>query len=274
MRRSHSPLRRLSAVLAAVVALAAAAAPAEAAIRYTADTTVEAEGQKPQRTRVEAWVDGPNAKISFAEAGVPTVRKGQYLLTRDGGQTVFLVDPEEKTYAEWNLAAFLQSFGAIMQSIQPLVNLKIENVEVARLAEEAGGALHGIDTTHRRFRTEYDMTIRIMGMGRTNHVETVQDVWSTTELGDPGLGVWLRNVPATGFEDLDRLVSAEMATVQGFPLKSVSVTTTTGQKGKRESTSTTTTEVTSIDRAASAPAGTFELPEGYERVEAAPAPTG
>ncbi|HEX6201863.1 MAG TPA: hypothetical protein VF100_02595 [Thermoanaerobaculia bacterium] len=270
MRRSFPRVPMLlTATLAAFAVLAAA--PARAAIHYQALTTVETEGQKPQRTQVEAWVDGASAKVVFAEAGVPTFEKGQYLLTKDGGQTLFLVDPEEKTYAEWDLAAMLQAFGAIMQSIQPLVNLKIENVEVTKLGEEPGGTLHGLPTTRATFRSEYDMTIRILRMNRTSHVESVQETWTTSELSDAGLGIWLRNVPTTGFEDLDRLVAAEMKTVQGFPLKTVTVQTTTGQKGKRESSSKTTMEVTSLDRSASVPAGTFELPAGYTRTEMAPA---
>lgn len=258
----------LSLCLAAVTAFAAA--PAEAAIHYQAVTTVEAEGQKPQKTRVEAWVDGPSAKIVFAEAGVPTFEKGQYFLTSDGGQTLYLVDPKEKTYTQWDLNALFQAFGAIMESIQPLVNLEIDNVEVARLGEKPGGTLLGLPTTHATHRTAYDITVKVFGMSRANHVETVQETWTTTELSDAGLGVWLRNVPTTGFGDLDELVAAEMATVSGFPLKTVAVSTTTGQKGKA-STSKTTMEVTDLDRSATVPAATFELPAGYTKAEMAPA---
>jgi hypothetical protein len=258
----------LSLCLAAGTAFAAA--PAEAAIHYQAVTTVETEGQKPQKTRVEAWVDGGSAKVLFSEAGVPTLEKGQYLLTSDGGETLYLVDPKEKTYTEWDLDALFAAFGAIMESVQPLVNLKIDNVKVVRLGEEAGPTLHGLPTTHVTHRTEYDMTIKVLRMTRANHVETLQETWSTTELADAGLGIWLRNVPTTGFGDLDELVAAEMATVRGFPLKTVAVSTTTGQKGK-SSTSKTTMEVTSLDRSAAVPAGTFELPAGYTRTEMAPA---
>ncbi|HUO87200.1 MAG TPA: hypothetical protein VM617_07395 [Thermoanaerobaculia bacterium] len=259
----QSPIRILVG-LAALCLLAVA--PAEAAIHYQALTTVEAEGQKPQRTQVEGWVDGGNAKVVFAEAGVPTFQKGQYLLTGDGGETLYLVDPKEKTYAQWDLEAMFQALGAIMQSIQPLVNLTIDNVEVTQLASQPGDAVHGLPTTYHKHRMSYDMAIKVFGMSRANRVETVQETWSTGELSDLGLGVWLRNVPTTGFGDLDELIEAEMSTVSGFPLKSVGVTTTTGQKGK-QTTSTTRMEVTSLDRSASIPASTFELPAGYTRID-------
>lgn len=266
--RRHQPPVFLSLALLGLLALSFAV-PAEAAIHYQASTTVEAEGQKAQRTRVEAWVDGPNAKVVFAESGVPTMEKGQYLLTSDGGETLFLVDPEEETYAQWDLEAMMQALGSIMQSIQPLVNLEIENVEVVKLSSEAGGTMVGLPTTHTRHRTAYDMRIKVFGMSRNNRVETLQDTWSTGELEDVGLGIWLRKAPTTGFGELDELVRAEMAAVEGFPLKSVAVSTTTGQKGK-QTTSTTTMEVTSLDRSVSVPASTFDLPAGYSRVEMAP----
>lgn len=273
MRSAVPSVPRRPALLVALCLLAVAAlftaAPAEAAIHYRATTTLETEGQKPQRTEVEAWVDGPNAKIVFAESGAPMLEAGQYLLTRDGGQTLLLVDPEEKTYAEWDLDAMLQAFGAIMQSIQPLVNLTIDDVEVTPAGSEPGGEIHGLPTTHSTWRTAYDLTIKVFGMGRASHVESVQETWSTTELSDAGLGIWLRKAPATGFAEIDELVAAETKTLQGFPLKTVTSTTTTGQKGKRESTSRTTMEVTSLDRAAAAPEGGFEVPAGYSPVEMA-----
>jgi hypothetical protein len=258
-------MRRLP-LLPLLLALAAAAVPARAGIHYSAVTTMEGPNA-PQPTRVEGWVDGPRAKIVFSESGMPNLESGQYMLTTDGGKTLFLVDPEEKTYAEWDLQAMLQIFGSVMESMQPLLNLSIDNVTVEKLAEESGGTIHGLPTTHTTFRTTYDMRIKVLGMSRASHVETVQDTWSTTAVEDIGLGLWLRQAPTTGFGDLDELVAAEMQKVQGFPLKVVSVSTTTGQKGKRESSTTTTTEVTSLDSSATIPASTFEVPKGYERVE-------
>ncbi|HEX2251835.1 MAG TPA: DUF4412 domain-containing protein [Thermoanaerobaculia bacterium] len=246
--------------------VAAGAAPVWAGIHYRAETRVEGDGQK-QRTVVEGWVEGGKAKILFHEADTPVTRQGTYLLTSDGGETLYLVDPEEKTYTEWDLEALLQTFGAVMESMGPMLNLRIDNVEVARLGQEDGPAMHGLPTTHTTYRTEYDMTIKVMGMSRANHVESTQEVWSTTALDAAGLGVWLRNVPTTGFEDLDELVAAEMGQVQGFPLKAVTTAVTTGQKGKRSTTSTTTMEVTSLDTSASIPDSTFALPEGYTRTE-------
>lgn len=256
-----------AAVCAAFVAAVSLPAPALAGVHYRAVTSTEGSGQS-QRTAVESWIDGPRGKVLFSESAAPGLEAGQYLLTQDGGKTLYLVDPKEKAYAEWDLQAMLQLFGGMLQAMGPVVDFKIENVEVAKLASEAGGTVAGVETTRTRWRTEYDMTIKILGMGRKNHVSTIQEVWSTDELADPALGVWLRGASPTGFAELDKLVSAEMQKIDGFPLKTVAVTTTTGPKGKQSQESRVTTEVTSLDRSVSIPASDFEIPEGYTRSEA------
>jgi hypothetical protein len=260
MRRTLTPI--------AVLLVLVAALPAAAGIRYTAVTATEGPGAN-QKTVVDAWVDGAAAKVAFRESGTPALEKGSYIVTTDGGRTLYLVDPEEQTYAEWDLEAMLEMFGSMMQAMGPILNLEIDDVEVEALGSEAGPAMHGLATTHARYRTSYDMKIKVLGMGRANHVVNEQEVWSTSALGDPALGVWLRSAPTTGFADLDQLVEAEMSTVEGFPLKSVTRSTTTGQKNQREQTTVTTMEVTELDASADVPASTFEIPEGYTRNEAA-----
>ncbi len=236
-------------------------------VHYTAVTITEGDGVD-QRTRVEGWVEGESAKIVFTESGNPTMKQGQYIVTKDGGKTLFLVDPEEKTYAEWDLEAMMAALGSMMESLGPIVNFEIDNVEVEELGDEAGPEMLGLPTRHHTFRTTYDMKIKVMGMGRANHVESEQEVWSTTALDHDAMTVWLRKAQPTGFGELDELVEAEMGKVRGFPLKSVTRSTTTGQKGKRSSTTVMTTEVTELDRSADVPASTFEIPEGYTRSEA------
>lgn len=254
-------------ILASLALLAVCAAPAFAGIHYQAETTSTPEKGKPRVVKVEAWVDGPQAKIVFTESDQPMMSAGSYLLTQDGGKTLFLVNPEEKTYMEWDLQGMLSAFGGMMEAMQGMMNLEFSDVQVEALGSEPGGELLGYPVTHAKYRTTYTVTIKVLGMKRGSTTETIQEVWSTDALGDPGLGVWLRNEPpATGMEELDRLIAAEMERVEGFPLKTVAVSTTTGQKGKRESTVRTETVVTELEET-SVPAGSFEIPDGYTQTE-------
>jgi len=259
-------MRRTLYALLTLVCLAAAPL-TFAGVHYTAVTTTEGDNAN-QRTAVEGWVDGESAKVVFTDSGNPTMKQGQYILTTDGGQTLFLVDPKEKTYAEWDLEAMLATLGSMMESLGPIVNFEIDNVSVEELGDEAGPEILGLPTRHHSYRTTYDMKIKVMGMGRANHVESDQEVWSTTAIDDDAMTVWLRKAPTTGFGELDELMQAEMGKINGFPLKSVTRSTTTGKKGKRSTTTVMTTEVTELDRSASIPASTFEIPEGYTRSEA------
>ena len=256
--------RNYCAVFALLLAIAA---PAGAGIHYQAATTTSPQAGKPQVVAVEGWVEGSSAKVAFRESDQPMLEQGAYLLTQDGGKTLFLVDPEEKSYTEWDLQAMLGMVGGIMEGMQGIMNLEFSDVKVEELERGAGGELLGFPVTHAKYRTTYTTSIKVLGMKRQSTTETIQEVWSTEAFGDPGLGVWLRaEPPTTGMKELDALIAAEMDKVQGFPLKSVSVSTTTGQKGKRESSTRTETVVTELQEV-SVPAGTFEIPAGYTRTE-------
>ena len=105
-------------------------------------------------------------------------------------------------------------------------------------------------------------------MGRSSAVVTEQDYWTSTKLSDPGMGVWLRaEPPRTGNADFDRLISAEKYKLQGYPLKSVTVTTNTDSKNGKATTSHNTMEVTQLETSAGVPAGSFEIPTGYKETQ-------
>jgi hypothetical protein len=250
------------------------AVPCFAGIHYkTVTKTESATGRGGGDIQAEGWVSGGNAKVEFlASAGNPVLREGTYMITKDGGKTLYLVNPQEKTYAEWSLEGMLGTLGAVMNGLGPLLRIQFSEPKVEKLMEEDGGTVAGLPTRHYKVRTSYSMTIKVLGMGRTTDAVSDQDVWATTRLQDLGLGVWLRaEPPRTGNEDFDKMIAAEAGKFQGFPLKMVTVTTSTAKKGGRSSTTTTTMEVTHLDANASVPASTFEIPAGYEKTEILPA---
>lgn len=256
---------RLAAAAAACVV---ASSPAWAGIYYKAVTRSEAQHGD---VTVQAWVDGSKAKVEFAESGNPLTPQGSYLVTKDGGQTLYLVNPEDKTYAEWDLAGMLQTFGHVMQSLGPMMNIQISDPQVEKLSEQPGGTVVGLATTHYRYRTSYDMKVKVLGMGHSNHIQSEEDIWATDALSDPGMGLWLRSDRPTGFEGLDKLIKAQMGKIHGFPLKTITVTTTTGgKKGRKQETTRTEMEVTELDRNRSTPGSTFEIPAGYTETQMLP----
>ncbi len=244
------------------------ALPAVAGIEYRARTWQEgAQKNKQMESSVKASIEGDKARIDFEDSGNSTMPAGSYLLTTDGGGTVFLVRPEDKTYGEFDLEAVMQMLGAMSDS--GLLDFQIDNARVETLDRGAGKTVAGIPTEHARFRTTYDMKIKVLGMGRTQNVETVQDIWYSDALQDAAMGIWLRKAPPRTGTELDELIDLEVAKIRGLPLETVSTMTTTGKKGK-STTTTTHTQVSDLRQGVSFPADTFVIPDDYTPVEMMP----
>ena len=269
--RKPSPIR--STILGTAL-LVAAAVPAMAGIHYQATTRTETPQARGSEVRVEGWAAGDKAKVEFKEAtnGNPFTQKGTYILSKDGGKTLYLVNPAEKTYAVWDLRGMLGAAGAVMNGIGPLLKVQFSEPQVEKLAEDDGGTLLGLPIRHYKYRTSYTMTMRVLGRANVNDVVTEQDFWTTTKLGDAGLSVWLRSEPPrTGNVELDKLLTADRYKMQGFPLKTVTVSTSTDKKKGRTNTTRTSMEVTQLDASAAVPASAFEIPSGYKETQILPA---
>jgi hypothetical protein len=266
--------RAVPVILAALTALAVSV-PSFAGVHYQAVSKLDGGGRRsPGDTRVEGWVSGGKARVEFKESGNPMAKAGMYILTKDGGKTLYLVNPEDKTYSLWDLNGMLGVLGGIMNGMGPMLKLEFSDPKVEKVSEEDGGSLLGLSTRHYKYRTSYTLKMRILGMGRSSDTVTDQDVWATSKLTDPGLGVWLRHdPPKTGNENFDKLIAAEAQKqrVNGFPLKTVSTTTST-QNGKQNVTHQTM-EVTSLETKAIADSQ-FELPAGYKETQMLPADEG
>jgi hypothetical protein len=161
-----------------------------------------------------------------------------------------------------------------MNGLGPMLKIEFSDPKVEKISEEEGGSLLGLPTKHYKFRTSYTLKMKIFGMGRASDTVTDQEIWATTKLTDPGLGVWLRHdPPRTGNENFDKLIAAETEKrkVSGFPLKLVSTTTST-QKDKTNVTHQSM-EVTALETK-SISDSQFEIPSGYKETQMAPMAPG
>ena len=161
----------------------------------------------------------------------------------------------------------LGAAGAMMTGMGPVLKIEFTEPKVEKLLEEAGPAMLGLPTRHYRYRTSYTMKMKVLGMGNESSVVSEEDIWVTDKLQDAALSVWLRSdPPTTGNEQLDKLIASGRGKVAGFPLKTVTVSTSTNKKNK-QATTRTTMEVTELDTSANVPAASFEIPAGYEKTE-------
>ncbi|HVT61451.1 MAG TPA: DUF4412 domain-containing protein [Thermoanaerobaculia bacterium] len=238
--------------------------PAFAGVHYQAVNKVAAAAGTSSEMQVEAWVSGPKARIEFRSSDNPIARTGSYVLTQDGGKTLYLVDPQDKTYSQWSVDGMLGLVGGILKGLGPLLKIEFGAPRVEKLLEEDGGLVAGQPTRHYRYRTTYTTKVRVFGFGNSSDTVQEQDLWIASKLTDPGLAVWLRSdPPRTGNPDFDQMIAANREKYQGFPLKSATVTTSTQQKSGKQSVSRTSQEVTELS-AAAVPDSRFELPAGYQ----------
>jgi hypothetical protein len=238
---------------------------ADAAYYYEAETTIEAPGQGQQAGTVLGWVDGDNARVEFRNGGAgPMVPAGSYLISHDGGETLFIVDPKERTVAEVNLAQVFQMVGSLAEATKGMVKIEFSDFSSEKLGEEPGPAILGYPTTHYRFKTGYTMKVGVLGMSRANRSETELELDCTPKVDAAGFKAWLRpDRFRTGNEGIDKMIAQQYAGLDCLPLRNHSVTKTMDQKG-RQTTATSTVEVTTL-REGAPPPDAFVVPADYER---------
>lgn len=245
-----------------VLAVVFLAAVANAGVYYEAKTTGEGKGAKMQAAVVKAWVSGDQAKILFESSENPFAKSGTYLLTTDGGQTLYLVNPKEKTYSRWDMHALMGTAAAMGQMMQ----LEISEGKVEKLEEKPGGVIAGLPTTYYKFRQTYRQKVRFLMMKQDKQVEQIHELWVAPKLVEKALGAYLQKTPRTPSEEFNKLLALEYEKVQGFPLKRRTVTTT---KNGATETQVVTTEVLTLQMTP-VPASTFALPPDFKEVELFP----
>ncbi len=245
----------------------ATVSPAAAGIYYEALNQVDGEGAEMQAWRVRGWVDGANAKIEFLDSGNPMMPAGSYLLTTDAGETMFLVRPADGTYSRFDLQAILGAVGNLSETSGGMIDMEFVDPKVEKLEERRGEAVAGRDTTYYRYRTSYGMVMKMMGMKRNHQFVIDQEIWSTDLSDHEGFGVFLSAFRSRGGDSgLQEVLEAELGKMEGFPLKTVTVTNmSSGRRGGGMTPTTSRMEVMTLREEAIA-GGTWELDSSLEEV--------
>lgn len=221
------------------------------------------EGENSASTRVK--VDDEKARIEWIEGRNPAVPPKGYMLTRDGGLTLYMVNPEEKSYMKWDTAAMAR----MAAGMSGLLNMKVKEYKVEKTLEENGPEILGYPTKHYKFVTTYSMEMSVFGMKKASSGKTEQEIWSTTKIKVPAMTAFekMASQSMAGMGDLQKAVDAEKAkSVKGFPLKTV--TTTDSGTPQNPQIVKNIMEVTEI-KEGRIPAADFELPKDYKEVNMA-----
>ncbi len=241
-----------------LLSILVAASITQAGLQFEARISNPGNGE----TKTSGYVDGERAKIDFRE-GMPSAEgMAGYLITQDGGKTLYLVDPQEKTYIKFNPAQMSDTASTMLQASQGMVQIDIRNPSVKKLSETQGPDMLGYKTRHIKLQTSYTLETSVLGRTTSMGTDQTDEMWVTDKLHAPGWSIWLQQSSIyTGSEELDKLIELEQSRINGFPLKIISTRTET-QNGKDPQTTTTTYEITSI-RERNLPAAIFEIPADY-----------
>ncbi len=244
-------------VYAAVFAIACSQA--MAAVEFSA--TMSSGPRDKSVTR--GLVDGPNARIEFAEGSAGGIQKGSYMLTRDGGSTITLVNPKEKSYMKIDPEQMAATAGQFMNATKGFMSMSFKDPKVETLSDEKGPAILGMPTRQVKTRTSYTVETSVFGNKSASQVTREEEIYVTQKLNDKGFNLFTKQRSIkTGNADIDKLMALESAKINGFPLKMISKNINRDAKGREEITSTTY-EVTELKQT-SAPKGSFDIPEGYK----------
>lgn len=245
---SRSMTKGLLAGAAALAALALAA-PAGAGVRYTAVSEGDGAGGT---VRVE--VEGEAVRVEFLDRGQAMFGKGDYLVSADGGDTLYWVEPKKSRYSEVDFERVARFFGRLMEGVPGLFTVRVEEPQIYRLFEERVPDRFGLPTWHVRYLMTYRQrsrsTLPARGGVQSTKSETwnqvVQDVWFTDAVAAPAPDFWFREQFRSGYPDFDRRMAAETRLIEGFPLRveTVEVSSTRDLERTRVILSGDTTEVT------------------------------
>jgi len=238
----------------------ATTASAIAGIEFTSKVTNK-QGQTVSRTK--GWVDGPRAKIEYvsgqASAGL---KRGSYILSQDGGKTVYAVDPQNRSYMKFDIDKLASKVGDFMNAAGGFISLKFTNPKFKTISDSRGTERYGLSTRHVKTETSYTVTASVFGQKNITSISRKDEVWLTKKLKDSGMQIWTQQRSIkTGNQDIDKIIASETKRLDGIPLKITSITTTKENNDKPEVT-TVTHEITSLKQSKIA-AGTFDIPKDY-----------
>jgi hypothetical protein len=230
-----------------------------AGVEFVAQTRSEGGGD----VTVHAFVSGSRAKVVFVHSEAEDYAIGDYMLSPDEGRTLYVISPSTKTYTRYDVQAMMAGMGGMVQGMRGMMNVSFESPKIEKLLEEIGKPIAGLPTRHYRYRTSYIVSLNMAGAQKVSTVME-EDIWATEELVDPALKVWLKqDPPTTGDEQVDKMIRAEMAKVQGFPLKRITVTSTVDSHGEQKSRSEM--DVLEVKQVV-VPDSEFVMPRGYREV--------
>jgi hypothetical protein len=234
-----------------------------AGVEWQAKSVTKGKG-KEATILIHGYAQNGNVREEFVEVKGENrlTEKGMYWLYKGEGNTMYVVNPKEKTYMAISIDSLMQ-FGS---EATQFMKLTISNpkVEVKQLNPET---LSTYECKHMMINSAYDMEMKVVIMKTKSHVEQAQEIWAADvkAFQDMASAFKMKSFK-TGMKDLDELIQKQMEPYKnlGFTIKSI--TTQKNTQGKK--TEITTTEMTVSDIATkNVNDDLFKIPADYKQIE-------
>lgn len=276
--------RRVRFVAAAAVPFVfAAALPVTDGMTYefVMKSTSKQTGNKEQVTlRGRGTYAGDDAKLEIIDASSSTGGeeafggKGSYFIVKDAGREMLLVSPKDKSYMKWDIANMFAGMSKVVNAVGGLVKLQMSDIKIATQDMGAGESVQGYPTRHYRMVQNYTVSASMFGKKSTTRSETTVDYYFAPNLriANPFVSnsqqmAMMSQLDMFNNPDYKNQMTAAMAKLpkSGVPLKTVTTTVSTDDKGKQE-TMSSVMELVNF-KAANIPSSAFAVPSDYKMIE-------
>ncbi len=252
---------------------------ASAGVQYTQVNSSGAEGGS---TISEMMLEGGKFKSVFVASDNPMMGSGFYVLAT-GPNDIYMVNPATRSYSRMDPVG-MQNMGQDAQQMAgpfgDLMTAEYEDFKAIKVLDEAGPTIVGLPTRHYRYSISYKEVRRPPGapMTMTTDIEEVNEFWASKEFEmatpegwqDPTSGGGM----PSGQPNLQLQEAERQMAEHGFVLKRV-VTHKASMGGMMavmamgmgRSAQKSSMEITSLNRNATFPAATFDLPKGFTEVD-------
>ena len=250
-----------------------------AGVQYTQVSSSGAEGSN---TTSEMMLEGGKFKSVFVTSDNPMMSSGLYVLAT-GTNQIYMVNPATHVYSRMNVKD-MQKMGQDAQQMAgpggDAMKAEYQDFKAVKELDEAGPIIVGLPTRHYQYSISYKEIRQPPGspMKMTMNIEEVNEFWASKEFEVTTLDGW--QDPTTGGGAPSGQSNVQLQEVErqmaehGFVLKrEVTHKTSMGgmmsvmAMGRGGDAQKSSMEVTSLNRNASFPPGTFDLPKGFTEVD-------
>ena len=250
-----------------------------AGVQYT---QVNSSGGEGGNSTNEMMLDGAKFKSVYVASDNPMMSAGLYVLAT-GPNEIYMVNPATAKYARFSTKD-MQKMGQDAQQMggpnSDQMKAEYQDFKATKDIDEAGPTIVGLPTRHYRYSISYKEIRQPPGapMKMTMNVEEVNEFWASKEFEmstpkgwkDPTAGAG----DTSGQSNLQLQEAERQMAEHGFVLKRV-VTRKANMggmmavmaMGRGGDANKNSMEVTALNRNATFPAGTFDLPKGFTEVD-------